>query len=122
MYMSYFKPWSSVTNLATARMYGFRDLSGEWDRKGTIENFEQIDSVAYMVHLWLKYPKFGFQRVTDIATRRWREGLISTEERALMIAQRDPILDPKSLNDFCKTLGYTEDQFWAIVERITKFI
>ncbi|MCK4821002.1 N-acetyl sugar amidotransferase, partial [bacterium] len=66
IYMSYFYPWSSLKNLEIARRYGFRDLAHEWKREGCIEDFEQIDSQAYLVHLWLKYPKFGFQRTSDI--------------------------------------------------------
>ena len=116
MYMSYFIPWSSVDNYEIAKGLGFRDLSGEWDRLGTIENFEQIDSYAYMVHLWLKYPKFGFQRVADIASRRVREGRLDKAEAAALIAERDADLDPKALADFCHTCGYTEDEFWGIVE------
>jgi len=115
MYMSYFIPWSSIDNYEIAKGLGFKDLTGEWDRLGTIENFEQIDSYAYMVHLWLKYPKFGFQRVADIASRRVREGRLSLEEAEHLIAEKDPEIDPAALKDFCQTCGYEEDQFWEIV-------
>ena len=116
VYMSYFIPWSSVDNYEIAKDLGFRDLTGEWDRLGTIENFEQIDSYAYMVHLWLKFPKFGFQRVADIASRRVREGRLSLDEARHLIAEKDPEIDPQALFDFCQTLGYTHDEFWQIVE------
>jgi N-acetyl sugar amidotransferase len=115
VYMSYFRPWSSVKNLKLAQEYGFQTLEGEWDRKGTIENFEQMDSVAYLLHLWMKYPKFGFQRSTDIATRRVREGLLTREQADKLIAENDPILDPWALKDFCQTIGYSEKEFWEIV-------
>jgi N-acetyl sugar amidotransferase len=115
MYMSYFIPWSSIDNYEIAKGLGFKDLTGEWDRLGTIENFEQIDSQAYMVHLWLKYPKFGFQRVCDIASRRVREGRLELEKAKKLIEKHDPVLDPIALKDFCKTCGYTEDKFWEIV-------
>ena len=121
IYMSYFRPWSSTDNLEIARKYGFRDLGGEWDRKGTIENFEQMDSVAYMVHPWLKYPKFGFQRTTDIATRRVRQGLLTLPDAQKLIAENDPILDPLAKKDFCDTCGYTDEVFWAIVEKQRKY-
>ena len=116
MYMSYFIPWSSVDNYEIAKGLGFKDLTGEWDRLGTIENFEQIDSYAYMVHLWLKYPKFGFQRVADIASRRVREGRLSLDEADHLIAEKDPELDPAALADFCKVCGYTIPEFWGLVE------
>lgn len=115
VYMSYFIPWSSVDNYEIAKELGFRDLTGEWDRLGTIENFEQIDSYAYMVHLWLKYPKFGFQRVADIASRRVREGRLALEEARDLIRYKDPILDPAALKDFCNVCGYTEREFREIV-------
>jgi len=80
IYLSYFDPWSSTKHLDIAKRYGFMDLFHEWKREGYIEDFEQIDSVAYIVHLWLKYPKFGFQRISDVASRRVREELLSREE------------------------------------------
>ncbi|ODS35510.1 hypothetical protein BEH94_06770 [Candidatus Altiarchaeales archaeon WOR_SM1_SCG] len=118
IYMSYFKPWSSVTNLGIAKRYGFKDLTHEWKREGCIEDFEQIDSVAYIVHLWLKYPKFGFQRTSDIASRRVREGKISLSEAKKLIKENDPNLDQLALGDFTNLLGYTSIQFWEVVEKM----
>ena len=115
MYMSYFIPWSSIDNYEIAKKLGFKDLEGEWDRVGTIENFEQIDSKAYMIHLWLKYPKFGFQRVSDIASRRVREGRLKFDKARELILEKDPLIDPVAMKDFCDTLGYTEEEFWKIV-------
>ncbi|MCF2136995.1 MAG: N-acetyl sugar amidotransferase [Candidatus Thorarchaeota archaeon] len=117
IYMSYFIPWSSVRNRSVAKRYGFRDLTHEWIREGYIENFEQIDSVAYMVHLWMKYPKFGFQRVSDIASRRVREGRLTLEEARRLIREGDSILDQRALQDYIDFLGYTEKEFWDIVEK-----
>lgn len=121
VYMSYYYPWSSINNLELAKKYGFRDLVGEWKREGTIEDFEQIDSVAYMVHLWMKYPKFGFQRVSDIASRRIREGLLTKEEAGNLIRDNDYKLDPRALEDFITFCGYTEKEFWDIVKKHRKY-
>ncbi len=120
IYMSRYRPWSSVINLEVARANGFKTLSeipepdGVWKREGVFpgDDFEQIDSVAYMVHLFLKFPKFGFQRVTDIATRRLREGRITREECDRAIFENDHKFDPKALEDFCQTCGYSEAEFW----------
>jgi N-acetyl sugar amidotransferase len=116
-YLSYFVPWSSVTNKNIAEKYGFSDLSHEWIREGCAENFEQIDSVAYLTHLWLKYPKFGFQRTTDIVSRRIREGNLSLTEGKKIISEKDHKLDQKALDDFCETLGYSKKEFWKIVDK-----
>lgn len=117
IFMSYFTPWSSTKCLGIAKKYGFIDLTHEWKREGCIEDFEQIDSVAYMVHLWLKYPKFGFQRTSDIASRRVREGLLSLSEAKKLIMEHDHKLDQRAMEDFIGFLGYTPRQFWDIVEQ-----
>lgn len=117
IFMSYFVPWSSIKNLEIAKKYGFRDLFHEWRREGCIEDFEQIDSVAYMVHLWLKYPKFGFQRTSDIVSRRIREGLLDLNEGKKLILKNDPKLDQRSMDDFIEFLGYKPKHFWDVIEK-----
>lgn len=116
-YLSYFVPWSSLSSRQIASRYGFVDLAHEWKREGCMEDFEQIDSMAYLVHLWLKYPKFGFQRTSDIASRRLREGAITKEEAKKFIKEKDHVLDQLALQDFCSFLGYTKKEFWDIVDR-----
>lgn len=117
IFMSYFVPWSSIQNFKIAKMYGFRDLAHEWKREGCVEDFEQIDSVAYMVHLWLKYPKFGFQRTSDIVSRRIREGLLNLNEAKKLIMEHDSKLDQRAMEDFICFLGYSPKQFWDIVDK-----
>lgn len=117
IFMSYFIPWSSNINLGIARRYGFKDLTHEWKREGCIEDFEQIDSIAYMVHLWLKYPKFGFQRTSDIVSRRIREGKLNLSQAKKIIMQNDHKLDQRAMEDFINFLGYSTKEFWDIVEK-----
>jgi len=117
IFMSYFTPWDDERNLQIAKYYGFRDLTNEWRREGTIEDYAQIDSVAYIVHLWMKYPKFGFARATDIASRWLRKGKINREAAIKLIMENDFKLDQKAMEDFINFLGYTPRQFWEIVEK-----
>ena len=76
IYISYFIPWNSYENYLFAKSRGFKDLTHEWDRTHHIENFDQVDSRAYLVHSWLKYPKFGHASATDYAARYVRYGLL----------------------------------------------
>jgi len=115
-FMSYFIPWSSLSNQTVARRYGFVDLTHEWLREGYVENFEQIDSIGYITHIWLKYPKFGFQRVSDIVSRRIREDAMTKEKGKQLILEGDHKLDQRALDDFVSFLGYTVEEFWDIVE------
>jgi len=117
LYLSYYVSWSSTVNRGIAMRYGFSDLAHEWIREGYIENYEQIDSFAYIIHLWMKYPKFGFQRTSDIASRRVREGLLSLSEAKRIINEYDHIIDQRALEDYCSTLGYSKKEFWDIVDK-----
>lgn len=117
MYVSYFVQWNSFKNYEFAKKHGFHDLTHEWDRIQMIENFDQIDSRAYLVHPWLKYPKFGNSGVADYTSRMVRYGMITREEAVEMVKQRGAVLDPLCVRDFCEFVGYTETEFWNIVDK-----
>lgn len=118
IYLSYFVPWNSYTNYLFAKSRGFKDLTHEWDRKHHAENFDQIDSRAYLVHSWMKYPKFGHASATDYAARFVRYGMLDRNEAIRIVRERDSNLDPKCVDDFCSFCGYTLSEFWEIVEKM----
>ena len=118
MYVSYFIPWNSVANYNFAKKRGFHDLEGEWTRTQTVEQFDQIDSRAYLIHPWLKYPKFGHSSATDYASRFVRYGLITRDEAIALANEHDGNIDPKCVKDFCDFLGYKESEFWEIVDKL----
>lgn len=117
IFISYFISWDDERNYLIAKRYGFKDLFHEWKREGYIEDYGQIDSIAYLVHLWMKYPKFGFARVTDIASRWVRKGIISRNEAVNLVLEHDHKLDQRALDDFISFLGYSTRHFWDIVEK-----
>ena len=117
IFMSYFVPWDDERNYQIAKRYGFKDLHHEWKREGFIEDYGQIDSVAYIVHLWMKYPKFGFTRATDITSRWIRKGKITREEAMRLVIENDHKLDQRALEDFITLLGYSYKEFWDIFDQ-----
>jgi N-acetyl sugar amidotransferase len=117
IYLSYFIPWDGFRNYSIAKKYGFQDLTHEWNREGYIENYDQIDSIAYLMNPWLKYPKFGFARATDVSGYWLRSGRISKEEGIKLIKEHDHKLDGKVLEDFLNFTGYSHNEFWDIVEK-----
>lgn len=119
IYMGAIYPYSISDSLEQARSIGFKNLDDfrEWPRKGSIEQDTQIDSIAYIIQLWTKYVKFGFQRVADIACRWVREGKIDRAEARRLIDGQDYICDPMAKDDFCKTIGITGDYFDAVVAK-----
>lgn len=118
IYISYFLPWNSFKNYEFARKLGFHDLTHEWDRTHHVENFDQVDSRAYLVHPWLKYPKFGHATATDYASRMVRYGLISRDEAVKLVKEHDSKLDPLAVRDFCQFCGYKEYEFWKIIDSL----
>lgn len=116
-YLSYYLPWNSIYNYNFAKSRGFHDLEHEWDRKHHAENFDQIDSRAYLIHSWMKYPKFGHASATDYTARFIRYGIMDREEAIQIVKNHDGKLDPLSVRDFCAFCGYSEADFWAIVDK-----
>lgn len=116
IYMSYFLEWDSFKNYEMAKKWGFHDLTHEWNRTHHAECFDQVDSRGYLVHPWLKYPKFGHQFATDYASRMVRYGMITRDEAIKIVQEKDANLDPLSVRDFCDFLGYTEREFWDVIE------
>ena len=117
IYLSYFYEWNSVGNFELAKKYGFHDLSHEWKRTSEPNDFDQIDSFGLLLGVWMKYPKFGHARATDVLSRFIRYGLITREEAIPLVKKYDANLDPKTLQDFCRFTGYTEKEVWDIIEK-----
>lgn len=118
IYISYFIEWNSFSNYEFAKKRGFHDLSHEWMRTHHVEQFDQVDSRAYLIHPWLKYPKFGHATATDYASRMVRYGMITRDEAIKLVKEHDSVLDPLCVRDFCEFCGYSETEFWSIVDKL----
>ncbi len=117
VYLSYFVEWNSVNNYEFSKKRGFRDLTHEWQRTHHVEDFDQVDSRAYLIHPWMKYPKFGHASATDYASRFVRYGMLTRDEACDLVKKRDHDLDPLAIRDFCEFLGYSESEFWSIIDK-----
>lgn len=116
VYLSYFTEWNSYKNYVFAKSRGFHDLWGEWDRSMMAEHFDQVDSAAYLVHAWMKYPKFGHACATDYTSRFIRYGMMARDEAIQIVREKDHALDPRCVREFCEFCGYTEAEFWKITD------
>lgn len=117
IYLSYFTPWNSYKNYRFAKSVGFTDLSREWDRSHHAENFDQIDSIEYLMHPWMKYPKFGHTVCTDYVSKFIRYGMMTRKQGIRIINRREHRLDKKIIKYFCDYCGYTRKQFFAIIDK-----
>lgn len=117
IYLSYFMRFNNYQNYIFAKKNGFQDLSTEWKRQHHVEDFDQVESRAYLLHPWMKYPKFGHSSATDYASKFIRYGLITRDEGITLVKKHDHNLDPLVVEDFCNYVGYSKEEFWSIVDK-----
>ena len=119
IYMSYFMKWDGYKNMELAKKYGFKSLgdTGEWDREGFIEDYDQIDALGYLMNPWLKYPKYGHARATDVASTWIRTGRISRDEGIKLVMEHDYKLDPRTLRDFAGFVGHAEEECLQVIDK-----
>jgi N-acetyl sugar amidotransferase len=117
IYLSYYVPWDAFHNYKVAKRWGFHHLGHEYQREGSLTNFDQIDSLSYLVHPFLKYPKFGHSIVTDYACRLIRAGIKTREEMIPIVEENDGILDQGSVDIFCEFTKLSHSEFWNIVDK-----
>jgi N-acetyl sugar amidotransferase len=116
IYLSYFVPWDSHHNYEVAKRWGFRQLIHEYEREGTLEQYNQIDSIGYLINQYLKYPKFGHASATEMASRWIRAGLKTREEMIPLVKQYDKNLDQGIVDRFCEFTRLSVREFRQIMD------
>jgi len=117
IYLSYFVPWNSRHNYEVAKRWGFRHLEHEHIREGFIENYDQIDSLSYLLNIHLKYLKFAHANATDTASRWIRYGLKTREEMIPIVKENDGKLDQTVVENFCEFTGLNIKELWNILDK-----
>ncbi|MHA1344069.1 MAG: N-acetyl sugar amidotransferase, partial [Promethearchaeota archaeon] len=117
IYLSYYVRWDDYKHYLFAKSRGFKDLSKEWRRSHMIEDWVQVDTMGYLVHAWMKYPKFGHASATDMAARLVKTGVLTREKAIKLVKKHDHDLDPLAIEDFCNFCGYSISEFWQIVDK-----
>ena len=115
IFVSHYMQWSGVRNYEVAKRFGFQPLN-EHAREGCLENYDSIDSWGWQLSQHLKYRKLGFGRVTDIACRWIREGLITRDKAIEYVNMQDRNCDTRVIDDFLRFTGYTKSEFHDIAE------
>jgi hypothetical protein len=117
IYLSYYVPWDSDHNYQVAKRWGFRHLGHEYMREGTIEQYNQIDSLGYLLNQYLKYPKYGHASATEMASRWIRSGLKTREEMIRVVKQYDKNLDQGIVEKFCEFTCMSPKEFWSVMDK-----
>ena len=116
-YLSYFVPWNSIHNYEVAKRYGFKHLEHEYKRENTLENFDQIDSLSYLINPSLKYQKFGHAIATDYASKMIRYGLRTREEMIPFVEENDGKMDQGAIEKFCEFTRLSEYEFNKLLDK-----
>lgn len=120
IFLSYYMPWSRYDNVRYAKENGFKGLddTGEWSREG-LEGFdyEQVDTIGYLVNQYCKFIVFGFSSQTELCSDAVRYDKMTREEALENVRLYDWKLDPYMLWDFCEGLDITRDEFWKTIDK-----
>ncbi len=116
-YLSYFVQWNSVHHYEVAKKWGFKHLGHEYQREGSIDNYDQIDSISYLINPYLKYPKFGHSIATDNASRWIRYGLKTREEMIPIVEKHDGMLDQGIVEKFCEFIRISIPDFYKTLDK-----
>ncbi len=117
IYLSYFVNWDSHHNYEVAKRWGFKHLGHEYIREGSIEPYNQIDSISYLLNLYLKYQKFAHSTATEMACRWIRAGLKTREEMIPIVEEHDKKLDQGTVEKFCEFTRMSVTEFWSIMDK-----
>ena len=117
IYLSYFVPWDSHHNYDVSKRFGFRTLEHEYTREGSIDSYDQIDSLSYLLNPSMKYPKFGHASATDLASRWIRAGIKTREEMIPLVEEIDKNLDQGIMDKFCNCTKMDVTEFWKIMDK-----
>lgn len=109
--------WSNRNNSIYASLQGLTLRPGEENITGDITNASMIDEEFTNINMMLKYYKFGFGRATDDVNERIRKKSITREEGILIAEEYDGVCSDDILNNFCKYVGITYDEFWKIANK-----
>ena len=113
----YSKEWSQVTNADFAIARGLTGRTDDLHALGRYRRYTALDSDSQIPNQMIKYLKFGFGYATDEVCYDIREGRLTRENAKWLVDEYDGLCGQKYIDDTCRYLDITEDEFWEVVDR-----
>lgn len=113
----YAKEWSQVYNADFAIARGLTGRTDDLHDLGRYRRYTALDSDLQIVNQMIKYLKFGFGYATDEICYDIREGRFSREDGKWYVNEYDGLCGQKYIDDACRYLSITEEEFWQVVDR-----
>ncbi len=115
IFLGYYLPWDCERNVEIAKEYNF-NVREEGPIMG-LYDYSDLDCKNIVIHHYIKFLKFGFNRVTDNCCNEIRKGRMTKEEAIRLVGERDGALPPREyVLHFCDRTGISEREFWEILE------
>ena len=109
--------WSVEMNSKVAVAHGLRIREDDPRNTGDPLNTSMVDEDWTIVNNLLKFYKLGFSRGTEQANLLIRGGRITREEGRAMAEAFDEACSDEYIESFCRYIGTTADEFWAVVRQ-----
>jgi N-acetyl sugar amidotransferase len=87
LFLGYFFPWDGYANALQAQAHGFETLPTAIE--GSLVNYENLDNYQTGIHDYFKFLKYGFCRVSDLASMHIRRGRLRRDDAMEIVRQRD---------------------------------
>lgn len=117
IYLSYFVPWDSYHNYEVAKRWGFKQIIHEYQQENTIEQYNQIDSIGYLLNQYMKYPKYAHASATEMGSRLIRAKRETRENIISLVKKYDEILDQGIVEKFCSFTSMPIHEFWKTMDK-----
>lgn len=115
IWLGHYIDWDSDRIRLLAEQNGFRartDLP-----EGQIDNYSGLDDAIVMINAWLKFIKFGFARVSDVAFNHINYKRMSRAEAIKLVNEREGVLDPEYRKAWIEYTGMSGAEFDEVVMR-----
>ena len=121
LFLGYFFPWDGYANALYAQAHGLETLPVAIE--GSLVNYENIDNYQTGIHDYFKFLKYGFCRVSDLASMHIRRGRMLREDAIEIVKERDGRFPWTYLGyPIEKVLAYIDlslEDFVAVCDRFT---
>jgi len=115
----FFKDWSMLNNAKNSILEGLTIRDKKFKDYGDLFRTSSIDEDWVTFNQLIKYYKYGFGRATEYLNEEIRTGRISRQEAAKICQKYDGKFSNKIIEEFCKFIKISSEQFWNIVKKHT---
>lgn len=121
LFLGHFFPWDGLSNVLISTANGFETYGRHIE--GSMVDYENLDNFQTGIHDYFKFLKFGFGRVSDIASLHVRRGQFSRDEAMELVLARDGMYPHsylgKPLEAILAPLDLSVEEFDDICDRFT---